>query len=1062
MADYRKHLVSLLPSEAAAGSDLSSLPIELIVETLLEDRNKKQWRVSLLGKDVLVREQVERLVKFFLWSDGFVKQAMSAQPYAALAWSGVSLLLPLLTSGTTQNTAMLEGFNAIGDFQVYWQICEKKYLGPPPHQLDHHQLIASLVRLYSYMIEYQARVVCHLSKAQLSRARHDATSSNDWAGMITKIETLDKRCRDLIPLLVGGEIEKETVGELRLMQETRWILDEIRRIAEASGRKTREIYEDQKQSNLLQDLASAFGDRSSSNDKCLAPGNRGSGVEDYKNFNPARVPQTCEWFFNDDRFRKWRSSGASSLLWVSAGPGCGKSVLSRALIDDKLLSNDVTPSNICCYFFKDGDDRRMDITNALCAILHQLFLQDNSKRLIQIALDRHKVYGKSLFGSFSELWGILESCAESPDAGEIVCLLDALDECNKDGRDIFLRQLKSFYDQAADRMPELPPSKLKFLITSRPYDDLVASFGTFSGTAEYYMRFDGDDKSDDINNDINRVIDAKIPEIAGNFTEKDQRAIAERLKGMEHRTYLWLYLVLDIIVQNRAEYSRRPDMEALLSDLPSEVSRAYEKILGRSKNQLKTATLLNIVLAAYRPLSLEETNIALALALGKQAITSEETLESELWPTDSFRSTVTNLCGLFISVYDSKLYSIHQTAREFLLHSEPQGRWQGRFNIPESHSVLSRSCVRYLLLLDVNCAASKAAHEGAREAGPRSFDPEKYNDEYARVFSNGRPFLSYAASYWHLHFRSHDTGTIEKDLKDERELCRISTQRPKLFQRFLPYYTCKMCNFGSDLSYASCLGLDTIADYIITNENVDVNAKDKHGRTALGSAIQDVHLGMAKVLLKPGSKVEITEEVLKAAAKNWGNNHREIMTLLLDKCDGEVRITEEVLKAAAFNSKEIITLFFDKRDSEVKITEEVVKSAVGGYDGAEVMELLLDRRGSEVKITEEVVKSAIRGIRGPGVTELLLDRRGEEVQITKNVVLAAAKNRSEVIKLLFDRRGTEVKEVASRRGQVRRRLRRMGIEVPIRYGSDWSEAELSGYDWGDWDDWEVSDSIDGG
>ncbi|KAM7196453.1 hypothetical protein V8F33_006170 [Rhypophila sp. PSN 637] len=909
MTDYRKHLVSqlLVPSEAAAAAassdDLSSsLPIELIVHTLLEDRNKKRWRVSLLGKDVLVREQVERLVKFFLWSDGIVKQAMSAQPYAALAWSGVSLLLPLLTSGTTQNTAMLEGFNAIGDLQVYWQICEKKYLGPaPPHQLDHEQqLIERLVRLYSYMIEYQARVVCHLSKAQLSRAWHDATSSNDWTGMITKIETLDKRCRDLIPLLVVGEVEKETVGALRAMQETRWILDEIRRIAEASGRQTREIYEDQKQSSLLQNLASAFGDRSS-NDKCLATGNRGSGVEDYKNFNPSRVPQTCEWFFNDDRFRKWRSSGASSLLWVSAGPGCGKSVLSRALIDDKLLSNDATTSNICYFFFKDGDDRRMDITNALCAILHQLFLQDNSKRLIQIALDRHKVHGKSLFGSFSELWRIFESCAESPDAGEIVCLLDALDECNKDGRDTFLRRLKSFYDQAADRMPESPPSKLKFLITSRPYDDLVASFGTFSGTAEYYMRFDGDDMSGDINNDINRVIDAKIPEIAGGFTEKDQRAIAERLKGMEHRTYLWLYLVLDIIAQNRAEYSRRPDMEALLSDLPSEVSREYEKILGRSRKQLKTETLLKIVLAAARPLSLEETNIALTLALGKQAIPLEKH-----WNLSCGQQTT----------FDPLL----PTSREFLLHNEPQGRWQGRFNIPESHRLLSRSCVRYLLLLDVNGAAFKADYEAAskaaHEADSQFFDARKYKDEYARVLSNGRPFLSYAASY-------------------------------------------------------------NIADYIITNENVDVNAKDKYGKTALVRAIQGGHLEVVKVLLKPGSKVEITEEGLKAAAGNYSNNGKEIMTLLLDKCDSEVKITEEVLKAVARNpkyGKEIMTLLFDKRDSEVKITEEVLKAAAGNCK--EIMTLLFDKCDSEVKITEEVVKSAVSGFNGAEVTELLLDRRG--------------------------------------------------------------------------------------
>lgn len=41
------------------------------------------------------REQVERLAKFVLWSDEIVKSALSAQPYAALACSGVSIALPV-------------------------------------------------------------------------------------------------------------------------------------------------------------------------------------------------------------------------------------------------------------------------------------------------------------------------------------------------------------------------------------------------------------------------------------------------------------------------------------------------------------------------------------------------------------------------------------------------------------------------------------------------------------------------------------------------------------------------------------------------------------------------------------------------------------------------------------------------------------------------------------------------------------------------------------------------------------------------------------------------------
>jgi ankyrin repeat domain-containing protein 50 len=95
MADYNVHLASL-QGDAVASADLStSRSVESIVKKLSEDREQKQWRVSLLDHDIKIRTQVERLTKFLLWSDPIVKTAISAQPHAALAWSGVSLLLPV-------------------------------------------------------------------------------------------------------------------------------------------------------------------------------------------------------------------------------------------------------------------------------------------------------------------------------------------------------------------------------------------------------------------------------------------------------------------------------------------------------------------------------------------------------------------------------------------------------------------------------------------------------------------------------------------------------------------------------------------------------------------------------------------------------------------------------------------------------------------------------------------------------------------------------------------------------------------------------------------------------
>ena len=95
-ADYKKHLASLQGSTTTTSADLSTpRSVEAIVKQLLQERENKQWQISLPGKNVKIREQAENLVKFLLWTDPIVKTAVSAQPYTALAWSGVSLLLPV-------------------------------------------------------------------------------------------------------------------------------------------------------------------------------------------------------------------------------------------------------------------------------------------------------------------------------------------------------------------------------------------------------------------------------------------------------------------------------------------------------------------------------------------------------------------------------------------------------------------------------------------------------------------------------------------------------------------------------------------------------------------------------------------------------------------------------------------------------------------------------------------------------------------------------------------------------------------------------------------------------
>lgn len=192
-----------------------------------------------------------------------------------------------------------------------------------------------------------------------------------------------------------------------------------------------------------------------------------SNYKSDKDLVSARIYGTCEWFFADRRFVEWRDSNVSRLLWVSAGPGCGKSVLAKALIDERRVCANILASTVCYFFFKDGQNQRTRGADALSALLHQLFENTN---LITHALPSYTRYGEKLRNEFSELWDILIRAADDPNAGEIICVLDALDECEENARNRLIEKLVQFCSHR--KTSQNLSLRLKFLVTSHPYDTL--------------------------------------------------------------------------------------------------------------------------------------------------------------------------------------------------------------------------------------------------------------------------------------------------------------------------------------------------------------------------------------------------------------------------------------------------------------------------------------------------------------------------------------------------------------------------------------------------------------
>src|SRR5690242_33378 len=225
-----------------------------------------------------------------------------------------------------------------------------------------------------------------------------------------------------------------------------------------------------------------------------------SHYESMKNTNPKRVPQTCHWFLEHPRFLEWNANDRNDVLWLLSDPGCGKSVLSRALIDKKLVGEENT--TLCYFFFRDNKAQD-NASNALCALIHQLFSARTG--LVQ---EHTIVIHKGLKNDLQALWRTLIAAATDPTNVEVVCILDGLDACRQADRDWLIVQLDRFH--AGSSHAPKPEARLKFLVTSRPYRYISS---TFSPT----IRSTTKELSEMITKDIAIVVKAKVKELCERY-----------------------------------------------------------------------------------------------------------------------------------------------------------------------------------------------------------------------------------------------------------------------------------------------------------------------------------------------------------------------------------------------------------------------------------------------------------------------------------------------------------------------------------------------------------------
>ncbi|KAE8446972.1 hypothetical protein EG329_011454 [Mollisiaceae sp. DMI_Dod_QoI] len=538
------------------------------------------------------------------------------------------------------------------------------------------------------------------------------------------------------------------------------------------------------------------------------------------------VPGTCLWILCHEEWLKWDSIQTSSLLWITADAGCGKSVIAKHLINYYKGQSAHKKRNICYFFFKDGFENQDNAQSALSAILHQIFCFQPV--LLKHALAKCSTTPKRIFKQFACLHSILMRTLEDEAFQDTLCIIDGLDECETKSRDLLVKALSAYFTEhvswtSKDQEP------FKMIILSRPDNKIEQGLQIHNKNVTDKIRMSvgsplkakchlmGEDEAAAIAKDVNIFVRARIEDFGpkSELSEDVLASVEDKLIHGADFTFLWVSLVIKLLEDAEADGLSREQLESILQT--NDLNDVYNRLLSARKHPLKTRKALYIILAAARPLTLEEMSVALEVHQDYDLPTSQDSSSKErisrfkLTPADirsadpskshnrvtglrllsrklykPFTNHLRLLCGHFVRIRANKIYLVHQTARKFLLDSRVDNDFSLGYYLrpfgwnidkPNSaerkdfeekisyvhdlekweHTIRLDVATRYLLQV---CIDYISLFDNIGEERSRTFmKAGQYLKKYAHRPEHA--FLKYVSAYWVEHYRGLRLGLRE-------------------------------------------------------------------------------------------------------------------------------------------------------------------------------------------------------------------------------------------------------------------------------------------------------------
>lgn len=674
----------------------------------------------------------------------------------------------------------------------------------------------------------------------------------------------------------------------------------------------------------------------------------------YQYDSPRTLRSSNEWLLQDNTFNHWLNTG-SSLLWVTGKPGCGKTTLSKFIVDS--LREDSTtlesPVVVAALFhdYRYALNREQENIRGklLRALIYQM-LEIQPSILLQSCRTDPKAclpYRPEDLNQFRLQQYLRKVVSAATSVGTLVICIDGLDEYEPDIQDYLLECVDLIYKVPnADR-------KVRIAVASRWLSSIERRYSTARVQLDTKNRRDIADLCDVmLSSRLAPKLFAGHDELHSQSQysrEHGLRSVVDILTEKAEGCFLWANLAirrlsaLDDNLDTACKTCTTNAWQDAVQQIPNGLFPLYEQIANdiSVKDRHISWLLLTWISFAVRPLALSEIRAALDY--------SKESFPSDCnWKEDLLLGRFTDLGFLEVSHSQESgkctVWFIHHSAREFF-RSERFGhvltdRPTSHTTEALAHGLLARACTSYL-------------------------------KDYCLDSTNAEaPFFDYCVLYWGIHAKSADrSGTSQVHLVDvfqwpsnDRLSTWLEAFNGMYEAKSLPVEKTSLLHVASYYGLASVIeaiskhqlgdltwnqrdeGDSSILSYsvihrqegnrgLLLRRGVLLNSTNGADHTPLSLAARHGHLAVLKLLLHAGADVNRRDQTgaspLHFAAMNGSS---EMVKLLIDSganLDARLPDGHNALTLALLWDREKIAEYIFQKQSRDQIPHWVLGVAIG-------------------------------------------------------------------------------------------------------------------------------------